>query len=213
VLDVLPFIGKILAPYCVACADFSGMPDHFAILAQPRRPWLDDEALKEAFHRASAQQHPDVAGGGGENASALNAAYAALRDPASRLRHLLELEWPGAAPARAAIAPALAELFGKIAALRQVGAALAKRASAAQTPLARALLAGDHATHRRALEATLAELAAAEAAAHDDLRAIDAQWAARDDRTRDQLTALQQSFAFLAKWQAQLREDLFRLGA
>jgi len=189
------------------------MPDHFAILAQPRRPWLDDAALKEAFHRATAQQHPDVAGDSGENASALNAAYTVLRDPASRLRHLLEIEWPGAAPAQAAIAPALADLFGKIAALRQTGAALAKRASAAQTPLARALLAGDQATHRRELEGTLAELAAAETAAQDDLRSIDAQWAARDGDTRDQVAALQQRFAYLAKWQAQLREDLFRLGA
>ncbi|MEI9894038.1 MAG: hypothetical protein WDN28_09155 [Chthoniobacter sp.] len=189
------------------------MPDHFAILAQPRRPWLDDAVLKEAFHRATAQQHPDVAGGSGEGASALNAAYAVLRDPAGRLRHLLDLEWPGAAPAAVGIAPALADLFGKIAALRQTGAALAKKEATAQSPLARALLAGEHAAHRRNLESTLAELASAETAAHDDLRAIDDGWPTRDETTRAPLAALQQRFAFLAKWQAQLREDLFRLGA
>jgi curved DNA-binding protein CbpA len=203
---------KTLARHAAACMHSSRMPDHFAILTQPRRPWLDDEPLKEAFHRATAQQHPDAAGGSGENASALNAAYAVLRNPAARLRHLLDLEWPGAAPAQSAIVPALADLFGKIAELRQAGAALAKKASAAQTPIARALLAGDQAAHRRALEGTLAELAAAETAAYDDLRGIDAQWAARDAKTRHQLAGLQQRFAFLAKWQAQLREDLFRFG-
>jgi len=189
------------------------MPDHFAILAQPRRPWLDDAALKEAFHRATAQQHPDVAGGSSDGAAALNGAYAVLRDPATRLRHLLDLEWPGAAPVAAGIAPELADLFGRIAGLRQAGTALAKKEAAAQSPLARALLAGDHAAHRGNLESTLAALAAAEAAAQDDLRAIDTGWEGRDDATRAQLGALQQRFAYLAKWQAQLREDLFRLGS
>jgi len=188
------------------------MPDHFAILAQPRRPWLDDAALKEAFHRATAQQHPDVAGGSSDSAAALNAAYAVLRDPATRLRHLLDLEWPDAAAA-AGIAPELADLFGKIASLRQAGATLAKKEAAAQSPLARALLAGDHAAHRGNLESTLATLAAAEAAALDDLRAVDAGWEGRDHITGAQVGVLQQRFAYLAKWQAQLREDLFRFGS
>jgi len=188
------------------------MPDHFAILAQPRRPWLDEDALKEAFHRATAQQHPDVVGGSGEAASALNAAYAALRDPAARLRHLLELEWPGTASSAVGIAPELADLFGKIAALRQAGAALAKKEAAVQSPLARALLVGDRTTHWQELEAVRAVLRGAEAAATEELRAMDAAWETRDEAARAALAALQQRFAFLAKWQAQLREDLFRLG-
>lgn len=188
------------------------MPDHFAVLAQPCRPWLDEDALKDAFHRATAQQHPDVTGGSGDGSSALNAAYAVLRDPAARLRHLLELEWPGAPTAVAGIAPELADLFGKIAVLRQTGAALAKKEAAAQTPLARALLVGDQATHRQELETIRAALTIAEAAAQEELRAIDSHWEARDEAARSALAALQQRFAFLAKWQAQLREDLFRLG-
>jgi len=189
------------------------MPDHFAILAQPRRPWLDDAALKEAFHRATAQQHPDVIGGSSEDAAALNAAYAVLREPAARLRHLLDLEWPDLASTAAGITPELADLFGKIAALRQAGAALTKKEAAAQSPLARALLAGDHAAHRGSLESTLTTLAAAEAAADDDLRGMDAGWSTRDAALHARLAVLQQRFAYLAKWQTQLREDLFRLGA
>lgn len=189
------------------------MTDHFSVLHQPRRPWLDAEAVKEAFHRATAGQHPDVAGGSGENAAALNAAYAVLREPAARLRHLLELEWPDAAPMPAPIPPALAEFFGRIATLRQAGVALAKKEAAAQTPLARALLASDQTAHRHDLESALAALAAAEAAALAELRALDAAWDSHDADTRPVLAAAQQQLAFLAKWQAQLREDLFRLNA
>lgn len=188
------------------------MPDHFAILAYSRRPWLDDAALKDAFHRATAQQHPDVAGGSGEQAAALNAAYAVLRDPAQRLRHLLELEWPGAAAMPGSIAPELAEWFGKIASLRQAGAALAKKEAAAQSPLARALLTADRTAHRQALEEAITALAVLEKSAYEELRALDASWEARDEMTHAGVAALQQRFAFLTKWQARLREDLFRLG-
>lgn len=188
------------------------MPDHFATLDQPRRPWLDDAKLKDAFHRATAQQHPDVAGGSGDEASALNAAYAVLRDPATRLRHLLELEWPGAPVVPQSIAPELADLFGEIAALRQMGATLTKKEAAAQSPLARALLAGERAGQRSALAEALAALADGEDAAREELRSLDSNWDARDEKARAALAALQQRLAFLAKWQAQLREDLFRLG-
>ncbi|HSI11797.1 MAG TPA: hypothetical protein VK961_07120 [Chthoniobacter sp.] len=188
------------------------MPDYFAILDQPRRPWLDDAALKDAFHRATAQQHPDVAGGSGEKASALNAAYTVLRDPAGRLRHLIELEWPEVASPSAGIAPELGDLFGKIAVLRQAGAALAKKEAAAQSPLARALLAGERAGQKSALEGVLAALADGEEAAREELRSINASWDSRDKATHGALVALQQRLAFLGKWQAQLREDLFRLG-
>jgi len=188
------------------------MPDHFALLGQPHRPWLDEAALKDAFHRATAQQHPDVAGGSGAEAAALNAAYAVLRDPAARLRHLLELEWAPSTGVPAAIAPELADLFGKIAALQQTGAALKRKEAAAQSPLARALLAGVRAGYRRDLETALAALADAEASALGQLRAFDTGWDQRDQTTRDQLATVQQRFAFLAKWQAQLREALFQLG-
>jgi len=187
------------------------MPDYFAALHQPRRPWLDSAALKDAFHQATARDHPDIAGDRGEKASALNAAYAALRDPASRLKHLLELEWPAPPLAAATIPSHLADLFGKIAGIRQQGSNLAGKQAAAQSPLARALLAGEGAAHRHELEAALAMLADFETAALAELRALDAAWAPRDEAARARLASVQQQFAYLAKWQAQLREDLFRL--
>jgi DnaJ-domain-containing protein 1 len=80
--------------------------DYFALLGQPRQPWLDPASLKAAFLEQSARLHPDrvLAASAEEKAAAtgrfaeLNAAYNCLREPKERLLHLLELE-SGAPPA------------------------------------------------------------------------------------------------------------------
>ena len=189
------------------------MPDHFAALAQPRRPWLEPEALRESFHRAAAQHHPDAAGGTGERFAALNAAHAILREPAARLRHLLELEAPALLTRAAPIPPALSDLFMQLAARHGALERFLARQSAAASPLARALLAAEKAAHRRDLEAALAQLTAAHAAAFAELRALDTAWDSDTAAALENLAPLQARFAFLAKWTAQLREDLFKLGA
>ena len=184
------------------------MPDHFAVLAQPRRPWLDEAALKEAFHRATAQHHPDITGGEGEKAAELNAAYAVLRDPALRLKHLLELAAPEALRNRPALAPELGAFFGKIAALHQAGTAYEKK-----NALARALAIDEGRELRAEVEVCLLALGESEAGALSELRGVDVRWEQHDPEAPALLAALQQHFAFLAKWQAQLREILFRLSA
>lgn len=187
------------------------MPDHFAVFAQPRRPWLDPAALRESFQRAAARLHPDAGGGTGDFA-ALNTAHAILREPAARLRHLLELEAPHLLARAATIPPGLADHFMRLAPARRALAGLGEKLSATTSPLARALLAGEEAGLRRDLEGGLAGLTAALEAALAELRALDAAWVSPAAAEWDALAALQARFAFLAKWSAQLREDLFRLG-
>ncbi len=76
------------------------MTDYFALLNEPRRPWLEAEALKEKFLALSAEVHPDRVHLSSEadklaanrRYTELNAAYHCLREPRDRLRHLLELE-------------------------------------------------------------------------------------------------------------------------
>lgn len=76
------------------------MTDYFALLNEPRRPWLEAEALKEKFLALSAEVHPDRVHLSSEadklaanrRYTELNAAYSCLREPRDRLRHLLELE-------------------------------------------------------------------------------------------------------------------------
>jgi DnaJ-domain-containing protein 1 len=76
------------------------MNDCFALLEEPRRPWLDPESLKQKFLSLSAAFHPDVfhSASAAEKAAAekryreINNAYTRLRDPKERLLHFIELE-------------------------------------------------------------------------------------------------------------------------
>ena len=76
------------------------MTDNFALLDEPRRPWIDAESLKKKFLALSSAVHPDrVHQSSPEERKAadaryadLNTAYNCLREPKERLRHLLELE-------------------------------------------------------------------------------------------------------------------------
>ena len=189
------------------------MIDHFAILGQPRQPWLETDALKEAFHRLSASLHPDVPGtGDAAKFAALNSAFSILREPASRLRHLLELTAPAALAAASAPPLDLADLFMEIAGLRRrLDELLAKR-NAATSPLTRALLAGEESALRRDLTNTQSRLEAAETNALAELRVLDASWsAAHSDATA--AAHLYQRLSYLARWLTQVREALFVLGS
>ena len=72
----------------------------FALLDEPRRPWVDPELLHQKFLALSARFHPDRVheAPAAERQAAersyaeLSAACQCLREPAERLRHLLELE-------------------------------------------------------------------------------------------------------------------------
>ncbi len=76
------------------------MIDYFALLNEPKRPWLDPDLLKNKFFAISAVAHPDRShlGSDAEKQAAndryseINTAYNCLREPKERLLHLLELE-------------------------------------------------------------------------------------------------------------------------
>lgn len=76
------------------------MMDYFALLGQPRRPWIEEGPLKQRFLELSSECHPDRVHAdtaqrreqAGQIYAELNAGYNCLRDPKERLLHLLELE-------------------------------------------------------------------------------------------------------------------------
>ncbi len=120
--------------------------DNFALLGQPRRPWIDPDSLKAVFLEISGRTHPDrvAAATAAEREAAtrcfaeLNAAYNCLRDPKQRLLHLLELEL-GAPPANVQdIPPGTMELFVEVGQhCRQADGVLAGKAGPA-SPLLQA---------------------------------------------------------------------------
>src|SRR5271154_3921365 len=101
------------------------MTDNFALLNEPRRPWIEPDLLKQKFLALSANLHPDKihsASDAEKNVAAkqfaeLNAAYNCLLEPKSRLLHLLELELGAKPKDIQQIPPALADLFAEIAAV------------------------------------------------------------------------------------------------
>jgi curved DNA-binding protein CbpA len=74
--------------------------DFFALLEQPRRPWLDQQTLKSKYLELSAKAHPDrlhqappdEKAAANQKFAALNTAFQCLSQPKLRLRHLLALE-------------------------------------------------------------------------------------------------------------------------
>ena len=75
------------------------LTDYFALLGEPRRPWLEPESLKSKFLTLSSEVHSDRVHGASEtdkneaqeHYTSLNAAYNAFESP-ERVAHLLELE-------------------------------------------------------------------------------------------------------------------------
>ena len=187
--------------------------DFFALLGLSRRPWLEPEQVKEAFHHLSRTLHPDQQAEVTGEFARLNQAQATLRDPKARLRHLLELEHPQirlAGPA--SVPPELANFFAPVHGLLHEVDTLLTRKTTAPSALAKALLARDEFTLRERVEASLAELETLEAATLADLQVFDAQWPSGSRDRADRLHMFYQRFAYLSRWIAQLRERLFQLG-
>jgi curved DNA-binding protein CbpA len=94
---------------------FRRVTDYFALLDQPRRPWIDLEELGEKYHALARATHPDQSAAPAHNFAEVNKAYRVLRDPKLRLEHLLALDGHPTSSATSEIPNDLAELFMQIA--------------------------------------------------------------------------------------------------
>jgi hypothetical protein len=207
------------------------MTDCFALLGEPRCPWLDAEALKSRFLVLSAEAHPDRVHGGTEEAKAaanhrsaeLNAAFNTLREPRDRLFHLLELEL-GARPRDIQrIPPGTMDLFVEIGqTCRDVDTFLAVPAPADLAPMMRLQrmktvfgwsdrlmnLQGQVNAMRGSLETVLKELNPAweSAPATPGPGRIAAL-------PLDRLEELARSMSYVTRWTSQIQERLSQLAA
>jgi curved DNA-binding protein CbpA len=186
------------------------MTDYFALFGLPRRPWLDLEALKQRFHDLAAAHHPDVSGNT-EKFAEVNAAYQVLRDPAARLRHLLELEYTTEAGSEPQIPPPLAERFMEVATIEREVHVFLHEQSTASSAVGRSLLAGERFAIQHDIERIVDELELDWSRTDQLLRVENSMWEQRNLETPHRLAQLQQEFAYLSKWLKQLRERLTQL--
>ena len=201
------------------------MTDYFAVLGQPRRPWLDADALKEKFHELSAGAHPDRVHNldapareqAGKRYVEINAAYQCLHNPKSRLAHLLLLEG-GSKPGDLRTLPEdVVQLFGTVgAALRDTNPLVAEKALATSAILRVGLMekALPHIENISRLQAVIQTQLQG---VTDELRRLDGEWDAGllnpAQRSAALATAekLYHLFGFYERWAGQLQERSFQL--
>ena len=202
------------------------MTDCFALLGEPRRPWLEPDALKQKFLSLSAALHPDrVHAASAEEKQAaqqryteLNAAYNCLREPKERLRHLLELEL-GAKPTTVqSIPPDLMDFSLEVSRLcRQADAFLAEKAKVS-SPLLQVSLFERGQEWTEQLLALQKHIQSLTEKAQAQLQEIDAAWAgialSGSPHRQGLLTRLEglwRLLSYFARWHGQIQERLVQL--
>jgi curved DNA-binding protein CbpA len=198
------------------------VPDYFALLNEPRRPWLEPEPLKQKFLALSATVHPDRVHtlGEAERASAqeryteLNAAYNCLRDPKERLHHLLELEL-GVLPKDVQRIPSdlldLSLEIGK--ACREADAFVAEKAKVTSPLLQVAFFerGQEYADKLQALRQRVNNLTGQ---LERELKDVDAAWPSSAESHNillQRLEELYRLFSYFTRWHAQIQERIVRL--
>ena len=190
------------------------MTDYFALLGQPRAPWLDPAALKEAYHRKTLQSHPDTANPDNESDFAeLNEAYQVLQDPKRRLHHLLSLENGAPPSANQTIPQELQDLFLAIGALTQRANALLEKTGRASNALSRSLLKPQIVEMQKAIGGLREKVGTLDAAASAQLREMNSDWPHDRAGQAAVLSNFYLMFAYLGRWSEQLDELTFKLSS
>ena len=184
------------------------MTDYFALLEQPRAPWLDPAALKEAYHRKTLQSHPDTAAAErpGEFAE-LNQAYQVLQDPKRRLHHLLSLENFPPSSANQTIPGELQDLFLLIGELNQRANVLREKMRTTSNALSQSLLKPEMVATRKQVGDLREKVRGLIDSANTQLREINPS----RQTHHATLTNLYTRFAYLGRWAEQLDELAFQL--
>jgi DnaJ domain len=199
------------------------MTDHFLLLNEPRRPWLDSDLLKQKFRALSANLHPDRIHSASEADKAeatkkftgLNAAFNCLAEPKLRLLHLLELEL-GAKPKDIQEIPtALADLFAEIAnGCRNADSFLVEK-SRAISPLVQVQLFERAQGWVEKLNLLQRKLNALREELNVELKSLDARWISADAVSRKEmlpkLEELYRLFGYFNRWNGQIQERVVQL--
>jgi curved DNA-binding protein CbpA len=189
------------------------MIDYFAVLDQPRAPWLDPLSLKDAYHRKTLQAHPDTAApGDAENSFAqLNQAYQVLQDPKRRLQHLLELQGHPPTSSDQTVPQELQDLFPAIGALVQRAHLVLEKARTASNALSRSLLKPQILAVQKETKELRDKVHGVSEALLVHLRETSSRWTKNPAEEIAVLSNLYFAFAYLTRWSAQLDEMAFQL--
>jgi curved DNA-binding protein CbpA len=200
--------------------------DLFALLDEPRRPWIDADLLKEKFLARSAQLHPDrihqapaaERQSADRQYSALNAAYNCLRDPGRRLQHLLELELgikPGGVQS---LPPGMMEFSIEVGRLCRKADDLLKEKDSVNSPVLKVRLF-EHSQFltdllsalRQSINCRLGELMAELKAMNPAWEATQATTAKREGLSLERLEEIRCVLSYFSRWLEQIQERVVEL--
>lgn len=206
------------------------MKDCFAMLGEARRPWCEPEALKERFRARTNDAHPDRVHGAAEaerraaeeRYAELNSAHLTLRDPRSRLLHLLELETGERPRDIQRIPPGTMDLFVEVGqACRDADAYLARRAEVT-SPMLKVRLFEEGLGWTDRLNALQARVNAGEAAFNAELEAMTPAFEQAPPPGSDgraaalplgRLEEIYRGMSYVARWTAQIQERIVQLAS
>jgi DnaJ-domain-containing protein 1 len=201
------------------------MTDYFSVLNEPRRPWLDPDALKEKFLSVSTTVHPDRVHHLGESERAtaqersveLNAAYSVLREPKNRLRHLLTLELGTVPTDIQRIPQELMDSFMEVGQLCKRADKLVLEKANVTSPLLKVQLFERSQQETEELLNLQQRLAAKRHLLVESLKQIDKEWSTADSRSPARVEQLQRLeelhrlFSYFDRWIGQVQERIARL--
>jgi curved DNA-binding protein CbpA len=203
------------------------MTDYFALLNEPRRPWLDLDELRAKFLALSGQAHPDKFHASGEaeklNANKkfaeLNMAYNTLRDPKERLGHLLQLEL-GAMPKDIQRLPSgTMDLFLEVGQLcRDADAFLSEKAKVT-SPLLKVQTFQKGMEWTDKLSALQQKISALYQNLLDELKTMNESWASIPENDKDRprrlplerLEQIYRALSYFRRWTEQVQERQVQL--
>ncbi len=206
------------------------MTDAFELLDEPRRPWLSAEALRGRFMERSTAEHPDRFHGSEEAVrleavrryAALNEAHQILKEPRTRLLHLIELESGSKPRDIQKIPPGTMDLFVEVGQLcRDVDAFLAQR-SQVVSPMLKVRLFTEGMGWVEKLKALQGKVSAREAELDQELRTLNDTWAsAPSPGSPERLSALPlgrleeiyRVMSYASRWTSQVQERLVQLAS
>ncbi len=200
------------------------MTDYFALLNEPRRPWIDPDSLKQKFLGLSAEVHPDRVHNSEEQEkqraqeryTGLNAAYNCLREPKSRLQHLLELEL-GVKPGTVQSIPAdLMHLFLEVSQMCRDADAFLAETARVQSPLLKVRMFERGQEWTDKLSALQKRLNSQGEEMVEELQSIDREWDQKSDPAKrtevlHRLEELYRLFSYFARWSGQIQERIVQI--
>ena len=183
------------------------MIDYFALLGIERRPAIAEETVKGAYFGKSESLHSDPERSG--ELIAVNAAFQTIVNPATRIQHLLVLEFGDAGGGQ--IAPDLGELFGTIVEVLQIADQELGSLSARSSPILRALAYQRLDGLREKLVQAEKQLSQLESGLLAGVARLDQSWFESTVQSRYPLAQIALDLTFVQKWLSQVRERKIRL--